>query len=109
MSNTAFRNRFHGAGLTRWLHLLFGHEEPQTPAKSDRNEQIEVQIWVSTTRNCYIICYVGWLGLVQNLQLSWPEIPAARNVALGRQAEGRLLRVVLPSTREDQQKLQHSY
>jgi hypothetical protein len=63
------KRRFHGSGLAGWLHLLYGHEEPKTTTKSDRDEQIEVQIRVSAARDPHNICYVGRHGHIQNLQL----------------------------------------
>jgi hypothetical protein len=62
-------HRFHGFGFTRWLYLFYGHEESKTTTKSDRNEQIEIQIRFKTARDSYDICYAGWYGLVQDLQL----------------------------------------
>jgi hypothetical protein len=67
------KRRFHGSGLARGLHLLYGHEEPKATAKSHRDEQIEVQIWVSAARDPHNICYAGRHGLIQNFQLRRPD------------------------------------
>jgi hypothetical protein len=65
-------SRLNSAGITRRIHILQRHEKSQAAEESNRDEQIEIQVRLSTVRHFDIISYSCRYGTIQDVQLIEP-------------------------------------